>query len=255
MTAWIDLEGLDNLRDLGGMPTKKGQTIVPGRLWRSDNLQTLTRSDVTRLHDMGLSDVIDLRSRYEIDKEGPTPLAKQSWVTSHWHSLVIEVEGQLSNAAVPLPDQPAALVEDPVAASYLGYISERPGGIVSAMRLIAHARGAALVHCAAGKDRTGTVVAMTLGALGVDREDIVADYTVTSERIVPVVTRMRRAPAYKDLIRDAPDEAFFARPEVMAAVLDVVDSLWGSVPNLLGAMGWTNEDQTALESRLLTPGS
>ena len=71
---WIDLEGLANLRDVGGLPTDDGGAIAPGRLLRSDNLQTLTDADQRRLIALGLTDVIDLRSGYETEQEGPGPL-------------------------------------------------------------------------------------------------------------------------------------------------------------------------------------
>ncbi|WP_028707438.1 tyrosine-protein phosphatase [Propionicicella superfundia] len=251
MTGWIELDGLDNLRDLGGLRTSGGAEIVPGRLWRSDNLQSLTAADVSRLHDLGLSDVVDLRSGFEIRSEGPTPLAGQGWVTYHWHSLVPEEEEQLPDAAVPLPEDASTLLADPVAASYLGYITERPRAILDAMRVVGTAHGAALVHCAAGKDRTGTVVALALGALGVARDDIVADYALTTERIGPVVERMRQARTYTGRLDDVPLEMFHARPEVMAALLDVTDDVWGGVGPLLTAMGWSAADQNALEDRLL----
>ena len=67
---WIDLDGLANMRDVGGIPTTDGGKITPGRLLRSDNLQTLTTSDVAQLLGLGLSDVIDLRSDYEADAGG-----------------------------------------------------------------------------------------------------------------------------------------------------------------------------------------
>ena len=71
---WIDLDGLVNLRDVGGIPTSDGGKIIPGRLLRSDNLQTLTAADVDQLLGLGLTDVIDLRSDYEAEQEGPGPL-------------------------------------------------------------------------------------------------------------------------------------------------------------------------------------
>ena len=79
---WIDLDGLANLRDVGGIPTVDGGKIIPGRLLRSDNLQTLTTSDVDQLLGLGLTDVIDLRSDYEAQREGPTPLTATSGSTS-----------------------------------------------------------------------------------------------------------------------------------------------------------------------------
>ena len=67
---WIDLDGLVNLRDTGGIPTTDGGVIRERRLLRSDNLQSLTRDDIARLRDLGLTDVIDVRSTYEVVTEG-----------------------------------------------------------------------------------------------------------------------------------------------------------------------------------------
>ena len=72
---WIDLDGMANMRDVGGIPTTDGGKIVPGRLLRSDNLQTLTSFDVDQLLGLGLTDVIDLRSDYEAEREGSGPLS------------------------------------------------------------------------------------------------------------------------------------------------------------------------------------
>lgn len=249
MTGWIELEGLDNLRDLGGTPGRDG-LVRPGCLWRSDNLQDLTAADVSMLRELGLTDVIDLRSWFEVDKEGPTPLTGTDWVAVHWHSLVPESQG-LPDAAIPLPSDAGDLPTDPIAASYLTYITERPGAIVRSMRRIANAEGAALVHCAAGKDRTGTVIALTLSALGVDRDIVIGDYSLTTQRIGRVVARMRRAPSYRGHMDQTPDEAYHARPEVMEQVLDTVDTQWGGVDRLLAAMGWTLDDQERLVRRLI----
>lgn len=251
MTNWIDLTGLDNLRDLGGTKAAAG-IIAPGRLWRSDNLQTLAESDVTTMRNLGLREVIDLRSAFERQTEGPTRLTGADWINYYWLSLIPEPEStdDLSAKAVPLP-KPDQQLEDPIADSYIGYIVDRPAAIVSAMRVVAGSDGAALVHCAAGKDRTGTVIALILSALGVDRSTVIADYVVTSERIGRVVARMRQAPSYQGNLGDLPDEVFFARAEVMSAVLAHIDGHWGGVPELLAAMGWTAGDQHRLEERLL----
>ena len=85
----IDLDGLVNLRDVGGIPTIDGGKIIPGRLLRSDNLQTLTNSDIDQLLGLGLTDVVDLRRDYEAEQEGPTLLAT-SGVRIHQFSLFRE---------------------------------------------------------------------------------------------------------------------------------------------------------------------
>src|SRR5215210_6255722 len=86
---WIDLQGVANLRDVGGLPTTDGGKIIPGRLLRSDNLQTLTRSDIDQLLGLGLTNVVDLRSDYERQLEGPGPLARTR-VHLHGFSLFRE---------------------------------------------------------------------------------------------------------------------------------------------------------------------
>ena len=171
---WIDLEGLANLRDVGGMPTSDGGEITAGRLLRSDNLQALTPADIDRLLELGLSDVVDLRSEYEVESEGPGPLADHPQVHIHQHSLFREWrEGvgeekpaqltddrpeELPDEALPWVDlAPSVQVDHPVASFYLSYLVDGPDSIVASLRHIGEADGATLVHCAAGKDRTGTV--------------------------------------------------------------------------------------------------
>ena len=76
---------------------------------------------------------------------------------------------------------------------YLGYLEDRPDQVVAAVRTIASSEGPVLVHCAAGKDRTGVVVALALSAVGVRPEAIVADYAATGERTGPLLDRLRRS--------------------------------------------------------------
>ncbi|WP_161632167.1 tyrosine-protein phosphatase, partial [Nakamurella lactea] len=114
MTNWIDLEGLANLRDLGGLPTTDGAAIRPGRLLRSDNLQTLTGRDVAELRQRGLTDVIDLRSSVETLAEGPGPLTREDWVTVHHFSFFRETPatGDRDNPATAGRDNPATAGRD-----------------------------------------------------------------------------------------------------------------------------------------------
>ena len=189
---WIDLEGLANLRDVGGLPTDDGGTIAPGRLLRSDNLQTLTDADQRRLLALGLTDVIDLRSGYEAEQEGPGPLSA-SGVRIQQFSLFREWRAGCRRGQARRTPRGAArggvavggsdargragrrarldLLQLPAGASRLG---GRPRSGRSRA-----APGAALVHCAAGKDRTGTIVALALSVAGAQRDAIVADYAAT----------------------------------------------------------------------------
>ena len=268
---WIDLETLVNLRDVGGMPTSDGGRIATGQLLRSDNLQSLTDSDINALLDLGLTDVIDLRSDLENAQEGPGPLTKVSRVTIHHHSLFKEnlteeqTESQLTEQLNELsPEEiigkalpwtevvtPTIQVDDESASFYLSYVVDRPDSVLASLRDIAYAPGAALVHCAAGKDRTGTIVALSLSLVGADREAIIDDYAASSERIERILDKLARSDTYRDNVRSQTVAAQMTHPETMRAVLDYVDSEYGNVARLLSGIGWTDADTAAMRSKLL----
>ena len=260
---WIDLEGLANLRDVGGIPTVDGGSIAAGRLLRSDNLQTLTPGDVAELLRLGLTDVIDLRSDFEAENEGPGPLTEVPQVQIHQHSLFREWrEGVgedkpderpevVPEEALPWIDlAPSVRTEHPVASHYLSYLSDRPDSVVTALRKIASAEGAALVHCAAGKDRTGTIVALALLLVGADPEAVVADYAASSERMQAILDRLLVTETYGDNLRDRPLSSHLTYPETMQAFLDYVDREYGGVPGLMEQLGWTDADTRQLRSKL-----
>ena len=261
---WIDLDGLSNLRDVGGLPTVDGREIRPGRLLRSENLQHLSRRDVHALLGLGLTDVVDLRSDYEIKEEGPSRLARHRRVRVHAHSMFREWRAGvgeeksdddrpevLPSEALPWVDlEPRVDLENEVAAVYFSYLIDRPDSVLAALRAIGQAPGTVLVHCAAGKDRTGTIVALALLIAGADRDAVIADYAASSDRIEAVVRRLLGSDAYEESLRETPLSAHFSRPESMIALLDHVDGSYGGVTELLGQMGWTAQDTGRLRAKL-----
>jgi protein tyrosine/serine phosphatase len=140
--------------------------------------------------------------------------------------------------------------DDPRCGHYLGYLEDRPDQVVAALRSIAYSKGAALVHCAAGKDRTGVVVALALSATGVRPEAVVADYAATGERIEAIVNRLRRSPTYTSDVNSKPAELHRPRPETMAAFLEQMDSRYGGVTQWLAAHGFGDDDLRLLRAKL-----
>ncbi|AKU18528.1 protein tyrosine phosphatase [Luteipulveratus mongoliensis] len=243
------------MRDLGGLPTQDGGQIQPGRLVRSDNLQELTDADIETLLEHGVTDIVDLRSKAELQMTGPGPLIDLESLTHHHHSLFADDDIAVEDALVlPWADRVEEERDDNHWTShYLGYLAERPDSVSDALRVVARAEGAAVVHCAAGKDRTGTVVALALSAVGVSDEDVTADYLATTERIEGIVERLQATPAYADNLRDRPMSDHIPDPETIPRLLDAVRRTAGSVPAFLKATGWSDEDLEQLRRRLTDP--
>ncbi|MHB1836933.1 MAG: tyrosine-protein phosphatase [Solirubrobacteraceae bacterium] len=242
---WIDLEGAVNARSL-----------VSGVLLRSDNLQSLTERDLRVLIDQErLEVVIDLRTDIEVRLEGPGPLTRQPGVRIEHRSLypdsVANTDVELETLRPWQQIEEHDLVDEPPAVqAYVSYLRRRPDSIVASIRTIAHADGAVLVHCAAGKDRTGVVVALALDAVGVPRSDVVADYVATRERIEAIIERLRGSATYRAELAGQPASALAPAAETMERFLDVVDRRLGGSARWLGESGLERADLERLHDRL-----
>lgn len=249
------------MRDVGGLPTRDGRQVASGRLLRSDNLQDLTDRDVTRLvDDLGVSDIVDLRSDVEVRLEGPAPLQVRELATHHRHSLFRDDEQQVTGhdalvlpwskeARAAAPPRPAR-DDDYWASHYLGYLADRPDSVLGALAVIAGSHGATVVHCAAGKDRTGTVVGLALSVAGVPDEDVVADYVATGERIEQIVARLMERPAYGEVLSQQSMDHHRPKPETMGRILTVLAQEHGGATGWLREQGWSADQVDALRARL-----
>lgn len=273
--TWLDLEGAANARDLGGLPTVDGRTTRPGVLLRADNLQDLSASDVRLLVDqLGLRTVLDLRSTGEAHLEGPTPLASTA-VRTHQLSLIPEWDGEPDVAEVERAVEQAVLDRDraeqalptlsdfsqrsreradptDLTAHYVGYVEQAGRNIGRALHLLADAdSGTTLVHCAAGKDRTGVVVGLALSLAGVTRDAVVADYVRSAERADRILARLQATTSYGPSLAGVPVADITPRAASMAGFLDHVDRAYGGPHGLAMSLGVQEEAVARLGVRLL----
>lgn len=253
---WIDLDGVANMRDLGGLPTRDGGMTAPRRLIRSDHLQDLTARDIGRLvSEVGVTDVLDLRTEVELTLTGPGPLSRIDSLTHHHHSL-IDTTARSATVATTVA---AALASRPTTERdadfwtrhYLGYLERRGDAVSAALHVIADSRGATIVHCAAGKDRTGTVVGLALDVAGVPHEEIVADYALSAERLHRILERLRRLDFYGDSLRTQRPEDQMPRAETMRAILSTLTEQYGGAAGWLRGRGWSGADLARLRHRLV----
>lgn len=237
---WLALEGLDNVRDVGGLPLTDGGVTRSGALLRSESLHYVTETDVSHLVEVfGLRLVLDLRTAREIDRDGPTPIARAG-VKTVALSFIPE-DGR------PLPE--TGDDTDPTVRNYLGYLVDRTENVVEAVRLLgAPDAGPSLVHCAAGKDRTGVLVALVLDAVGVRRDAVIADYALSATQVEAMFRRWTAA-AGVDMPEDITPH--LPRAEVIAAVLARLDSEHGGARGWLRANGVDDETLSRLRARLV----
>jgi len=244
---WLELDGSANAR-----------VVIPGVLLRSDNLQALSERDVRVLvEDQHLEAVIDLRTEVEVQLEGPGPLTREPAVRIEHRSLYpqmgntdFDLEPGTVNPWGSGHNDGQHAEESPVVRAYMRYLNGRPDSIVAAIRTIARADGAVLVHCAAGKDRTGVIVALALDAVGVDRELIVADYMATAERIHPLMDRLMSSPTYSAQLAGH-DPADHAPPAgTLERVFELIDEHFGGTVAWLSEHGFTAADLALLRARL-----
>ncbi|UQX88381.1 tyrosine-protein phosphatase [Jatrophihabitans telluris] len=133
---------------------------------------------------------------------------------------------------------------------YLTYLDQRPDSVVGALRAIAEADGAAIVHCAAGKDRTGVVVAIALSLVGVQRAAIAADYEATESQIAAVFALLARTATYRNEVAD-PASVPAPKAEVIEAVLGQLSANTGGIEGWLREHGWTEQDTARLRAKLV----
>lgn len=184
-------EALDNFRDFGGHPTADGRRVRKGRLFRAAHQARLTEGDLATLGALGLGCVVDLRrpgerrdqpSRRPPDFEG---LIIEGGVDDGAEAphLAFLKSGDLTAEAGRrfMTRTYASLMFDP---AHIDVFSRY-------FRRLADSDRPVLIHCAAGKDRTGVLAALTLHLLGVKRERLIADYMETNR----AVDLVGRAPA------------------------------------------------------------
>lgn len=234
----VDFERVLNFRDFGGWETADGAKIARGKLYRSAAFNDATEADISRLEAMGVRFLVDLR-RPEERKHEPNKWPGESC------RVIFNDEGA---AGVSLPPHLVALLQSDLSpASTRAYMMDLYREIPFDPRLIRLYRdwfaelgegGAGVIHCAAGKDRTGIACALTLLSLGVDEETVFADYEFTNAA-VDLETRMPKIQARMEerLARKLDPEAL--RPmlgvevDYLRNALDAINAKHGSALNYM----------------------
>lgn len=237
----LTLEGSVNFRDLGGLVTRDGQRVRTGYVYRSDALHGLTAADMERLASLRIALLVDLRAATEIERSGPSPLVAGG--SRVLHAPIMRQEGA-----------PRDL--DPETRMEILYAGMLEGGRDTFGEIFTALAGEdnlpAVIHCAAGKDRTGVTVALLLRLLGVPDEVIVLDYTLTDRNMARLIERLRISGVVSTDVA-YPAHFYRAAPETMDTFLASLDDTWGSAEAYLTDAGVSRDHVETLRNRLLEP--
>jgi len=235
-------EGCLNVRDLGGHVTADGRTTQFGAVVRADSVRHLTDAGWQALVDYGVRTIVDLRRHDELERDPPFDVPVEvvhvpldDWYQHEVHNVWRREGDDVEN----------------MYAAYVRMIELLAPNFARAVETVADApEGAVVVHCFAGKDRTGLTCALLLRLAGVGIEDIAADYGLSEGNIRPIID------PWADSAPDEQEQALRLRigsspPQVMADVLTEVERRHGGVDGYLREFGVTNEALARVRSRLL----
>lgn len=239
MPAATAFSTIFNLRDVGGLATVDGRAVRRRRLYRSDSPHRVAAEREAFLA-LGIRTVVDLRRPHEVARDGRVPdydgLAYRHIHPEHrdWSEHPYDQRDSLGRY---------------LADRYLDLSETGTHGISTALGIIADPDNApVLVHCVAGKDRTGVVCALALSLLGVDDETIAADYalsTAASERFTAWLRAQTPA-------SDPPPLPFLSSPaEAMLLFLAGLRERHGSIEGYVRHAGLTDDQAGALRDHLL----
>ena len=253
MDRVVDLSGAVNFRDFGGYATVDGATVRRGLLFRCGQLAGLTQEALEQFERLGIEVICDLRRPDEREVD-PTPVP---------HHISRRVE-------IPMDPGSATQLRESLRAGYAD-VRQRVDFMRAITRelardhvegyssmfgaLLEHAPGGFLVHCTAGKDRTGVAVALILLALGVPREIVIQDYMLTNEVMdfeAFILPRIRENLGHDNIDVEGARVLSGVREEYLVAALEEMENACGSLEAYLErAIGLSSRDLGALREHYL----
>jgi len=230
-----------NFRDVGGYRGLDARTVQWRQLFRADSLHRLAGPDWEAFAALGIRTVIDLRRAFEVEQTGRVPQAEG---LVYLNPVIEHVDW----TEVPHPDE--IRHERWLADRYLNFTEDGRSGLAAALSAIADPDAApVVVHCMAGKDRTGVVCALVLSLLGVSDDDIATDYALTEVSMASLTAYLR---VHNPTVIEGNDHMFDSPRDAMLLFLADLRERHGSVPGFVREIGLSDRQIAALRAHLLT---
>ena len=233
------LAGTYNVRDIGGYRTHDGRTTRWRTFFRADSLHRLPPEAQAMLLHHGVRTVIDLRRTDELDT-APNVFATATNVTYYHRSLLPDVR--------PVPGPPRSLVD-----TYRLMLDERQEQIRTTLQLLVTPGGLpGMVHCTAGKDRTGVITALLLGLLGVPEETIIEDYALSTTYLgAPFLAEVQQRAIARGFTWEQYAPLVGSAPEYMQATLQHLHERYGGITAYIRGIGLSETQIATLQTALV----
>lgn len=228
----LKLLGSLNLRELGGHLTSEQKQTKWNTLLRSDSLHHLTLLAQEQLIDYGVKTIIDLRSSIEATEE--YPLSKDPAI-QYWRLPLVEDIERINSIAE------TSLLEH----NYF-FLQECSSAIAKILETINSSKAAIVIHCAAGKDRTGIIIALLLALAKVPVETIAEDYALSDRYLAPLYERMRsraKKQGYAHLLN--------SQPQTIIDTFNFIDNNYGGIEQYLDSIGINTAKRSSLKMMLV----
>jgi protein-tyrosine phosphatase len=237
----LSLEGASNFRDLGGYPTADGRVVRWRQLFRSNHLGHLTAADIEIVRGLGVRNAFDFRGHDE--RAAAICVVEEITV----HSLPIEptvVAALRARLSAGTLSADAAL--EIMRESYRNYVRLNTHSFRALFTHLLDDRAPLVIHCTAGKDRTGFACALVLRSLGVADDVIAGDYLLTNRFY-------RRDPtAGTDLPDDVRQAIGSVDASFLAAGFEAIGADYGDLENYFrDGLGLGGRERAALKERYL----
>jgi len=237
-------DGCFNFRDIGGYPAADGRTVRWGRYFRTGRQDRMTEQDIERVRELGIRTQIDLRRPDEVRDQGRGPLED---LGATYHNIAVIPEGG--------SDQLSRLVGDSGISGqrYLGYLDFGPEPWVRMFEIFARAGSQPiLLHCTAGKDRTGVSTAFLLSVLGVDRPLIEADYVLTNRDVSRQADFIEDTTGFPEgMNRASMIHAAGVPDDAIGDFLDGIEERWGGPLGYLRHIGISDATMETVREEFL----
>jgi protein-tyrosine phosphatase len=235
----LPLAGTYNIRDIGGYRTHDGRTTRWRRFFRADSLHRLSPEAQVTLLKHGVRTVIDLRRTDELDT-APNVFATATSVTYYHRSLLPDMR--------PVPGKSRSLVD-----TYRHMLDERQEQIRTTLQLLVAPGGLpGMVHCTAGKDRTGVITALILGLLGVPEQTIVEDYALSATYLgEPFLAEVRQRAMARGFTWEEYAPLVGSPPEYMQATLQHLHERYGGITAYIRSIGLSETQIATLRTALV----